>query len=86
MAVCGSFSWNSPLGMHKYFSWLGLLNNMCNIVLNQTRKEIKTKSKSLLHMIWAGRSDHLEGDITPIAGMNLSSVVYLRVLLVWYSI
>ena len=37
-------------------------------------------------MIWAGRRDNLEGDTTPLAGMPSSSVVYLRELLVWYSI
>ena len=41
---------------------------------------------SPLHMIWAGRRDHMEGYITPIAGMPSSSVGYLRELLVWYSI
>ena len=37
-------------------------------------------------MIWAGIRDHMEGDITPLAGMTSSLVGYLRVLLAWSSI
>ena len=39
-----------------------------------------------LHMIWASRRYHMEGYMTPIAGMLLPSMGYLRVLLVWFSI
>ena len=37
-------------------------------------------------MIWSGRRDNMEGDMTPLLGMPLSLVGYLRSLLVWYSI
>ena len=37
-------------------------------------------------MIWADRRDNMEGYMTPLAGMPLSSVVYLRDLLVRYYI
>ena len=37
-------------------------------------------------MIWAGRRYHLEGDMTPLAGMSLLPVGYIRVLLAWSSI
>ena len=33
-------------------------------------------------MIWAGRRDHLEVDMTPLMGMPSSLVRYIRVLLV----
>ena len=39
-----------------------------------------------LHMIWAGRRDHMLGDITPLSGMPSSSVVEARVSLEWSSI
>ena len=37
-------------------------------------------------MIWAGRRDHLVGDMTPLAGMPSSLVVEARVSLEWSSI
>ena len=46
----------------------------------------KNKVNSPLHMIWAGRRYHLEGDMNPIADIPSSSVVYPRGLLVWSSI
>ena len=37
-------------------------------------------------MIWDGIRDHMEGDMTPLAGITSSSVGYIRVLLAWSSI
>ena len=37
-------------------------------------------------MISDGRRDHMEVDMTPLAGMTSSSVIYLRVLLLQSSI
>ena len=59
---------------------------MCNDVLSQMMTEIKTRLNSPLHMIWSGKSVHLEGYMNPLAIMPSSSVGYLRKLLVWYSI
>ena len=37
-------------------------------------------------MIWSGRRDNPEGDITPLSVITLSLVGYLREILVWSSI
>ena len=39
-----------------------------------------------LNMIWAGRRDHMLGDMTPLAGMPSSFVVDARVSFEWSSI
>ena len=39
-------------------------------VLDQTRGKIITRLNLPLHMIWAGRKDHLIGDMTPVEGMT----------------
>ena len=55
-------------------------------VIYQTRKKITTRLNLPLHMIWAGRSDHLVGDMTPLAGMYSSFVGEERGSLEWSSI
>ena len=40
----------------------------------------------MLHIIWGGRRDYLEVDMTPIVGMPSSFAVYPRILLAWSSI
>ena len=45
--------------------------NWCDISDNE---KITSRLKLLLHMIWAGRRDHLVEDMTPIAGMHSSLV------------
>ena len=48
--------------------------------------KIRTSLNLPLHMIWAGRRDHLVGDITPLAGMPSSLMGEARVSLGWSSI
>ena len=54
------------------------ISHMLTGVLYQTRKP--------LHTIWAGRRDHLVGDMTPLAGMPSSLVEEARGSLEWSSI
>ena len=49
----------------SYFDW-------CDI---SDKEKITTRLNLPLHMIWAGRGDHLVGYITPIVGMPSSLVV-----------
>ena len=47
-------------------------------VIYQTSKTIITRLNLLLHMIWAGRKDHLVGDMNPLSGMPSSLMVEAR--------
>ena len=59
---------------------------MSTDVLYQTRENIRIRLNLPLHMIWAGRKDHLVGDMTPLAGMPSSLVGEARGSLEWSSI
>ena len=48
--------------------------------------KITTSLKLPLHMIWAGRRDHLVGDMTPLTGMTSSLVGEARGSFEWSSI
>ena len=50
------------------------------------RGKIRTRLNLPLHMIWAGRRDHLLRDMTPLTGMPSSLVVEVRGSLEWSSI
>ena len=47
-------------------------------VLYKTRNKIRTRLNLPLRVIWAGRRDHLVGDMTPIVGMPSSLVEEAR--------
>ena len=54
--------------------------------LCKTRKKITTRLNLPLHTTWAGRRDHLKGDMTPLADMPSSSVEEAKGSLYWSSI
>ena len=60
-----------------YVQWFGTL---------AYEERNKNKVKLIVHMIWDGVRDHLEGDMTPLLGFPSSLARYLRLLLVWSSI
>ena len=59
---------------------------MSTDVLYQTRENISIRLNLPLHMIWAGRRDHMVGYMTPLAGMTFSLSEEARVSLEWSSI
>ena len=59
------------------------ISHMSTGVLFQEREKVTTRLNLPLYLIWAGRRDHLVGDMTPLSGMPSSLVEEARGSLEW---